>query len=77
MAVHATAFAVHTQGHGDMVDGGDDNGHSHVRSALLGPSFAVPFSAGDLTLGTWQQIILCDFDTRARERTVVAQVMGE
>jgi len=139
MAVHATSFAVSTQGHGDMVDvtveahtavresgltegiltlfvpgstaglttiefepgavsdfqrlfdevvspdreykhhlrWGDDNGHSHVRSALLGPSFTVPFSAGKLILGDWQQIILCDFDTRSRERTLVAQVMGE
>jgi secondary thiamine-phosphate synthase enzyme len=56
---------------------GDDNGHSHVRSALLGSSFTVPFSAGKLILGTWQQIILCDFDTRPRERDVIAQVMGE
>ena len=56
---------------------GDDNGHSHVRAALLGPSLSVPFVGGRLTLGTWQQIILIDFDTRARQREVVAQVMGE
>jgi len=56
---------------------GDDNGHAHVRAALLGPSLAVPFVEGRLTLGTWQQIILCDFDTRARERTITAQLMGE
>ena len=47
----------------------DDNGHSHVRASLLGPSLSVPFVAGRLTLGTWQQIILIDFDTRARTRT--------
>lgn len=56
---------------------GDDNGHSHVRAALLGPSLTVPFADGQLLLGTWQQIILVDFDNRPRERQVVAQVMGE
>src|SRR5438477_7645199 len=55
----------------------DDNGHSHVRSALLGPSLVVPFVAGRPTLGTWQQIVLVDFDTRPREREVVAQLIGE
>lgn len=55
----------------------DDNGHSHVRAALLGPSLAVPFVNGMLTLGTWQQIIVIDFDTRPRRREIVAQIMGE
>ncbi len=55
----------------------DDNGHSHVRASLLGPSLSVPFMAGRLTLGTWQQIILVDFDTRARTRTVVCQMIGQ
>lgn len=55
----------------------DDNGHSHVRASLLGPSLSVPFSDGKLMLGTWQQIILVDFDTRARTRTVVCQIIGE
>jgi len=55
----------------------DDNGHSHVRASLLGPSLAVPFVAGRLTLGTWQQIILVDFDTRTRGRTVVCQMIGQ
>jgi len=55
----------------------DDNGHSHVRASLLGPSLSVPFVGGRLTLGTWQQIILVDFDTRSRTRTVVCQIMGE
>src|SRR5215212_4599967 len=54
----------------------DDNGHSHVRAALLGPSLTVPIVAGRLTLGTWQQIILIDFDTRPRQREVIAQFMG-
>jgi secondary thiamine-phosphate synthase enzyme len=56
---------------------GDDNGHSHVRAALLGPSLSVPFVGRRLTLGTWQQIILIDFDTRPRQREVVAQIIGE
>src|SRR3954453_8710841 len=47
---------------------GDDNGHSHVRAPMLGPSLVVPFVQGRLTLGTWQQIILVDFDTRPRRR---------
>ena len=56
---------------------GDDNGHAHVRAALLGPSLSVPFVDGKLRLGTWQQIILVDFDTRPRRREVVAQIVGE
>jgi secondary thiamine-phosphate synthase enzyme len=56
---------------------GDDNGSSHVRAALLGPSLTVPFEAGALLLGTWQQIMLLEFDTRGRTREVVVQVMGE
>ncbi len=55
----------------------DDNGHSHVRASLLGPSLSVPFSDSKLLLGTWQQIILVDFDTRARTRTVICQIVGE
>jgi secondary thiamine-phosphate synthase enzyme len=56
---------------------GDDNGHSHVRAALLGPSLSVPFVGGRLTIGTWQQIVLIDFDTRPRQREIVAQIVGE
>ena len=55
----------------------DDNGHSHVRASLLGPSLSVPVVDGRLTLGTWQQIILVDFDTRPRTRTVICQMIGE
>jgi secondary thiamine-phosphate synthase enzyme len=55
----------------------DDNGHAHVRASLVGPSLAVPFQAGRLLLGTWQQIVLVDFDTRPREREVVVQLSGE
>jgi len=53
----------------------DDNGHAHVRAAVLGPSLSIPIVDGRLTLGTWQQIILVDFDTRARTRTVVIQIV--
>lgn len=56
---------------------GDGNGHAHVRAALLGPSLVVPFSGGKLLLGTWQQIVLVDFDNRPRQREIVVQVMGE
>lgn len=55
----------------------DDKGHSHVRASLLGPSLSVPFVDGRLALGDWQQIILMDFDTRARRRTIVCQIIGE
>ncbi len=55
----------------------DDNGHAHVRAAAVGPSLTVPVVEGRLTLGTWQQIVLLDFDTRPRRREVVVQVVGE
>jgi secondary thiamine-phosphate synthase enzyme len=55
----------------------DDNGHAHVRASLLGPSLAVPFKEGRLLLGTWQQVVLIDFDTRPRRRDVVVQLSGE
>ena len=54
----------------------DDNGHSHVRATLVGPSLSVPFDAGGaLLLGTWQQIVLIDFDTRPRRRTIIGTVL--
>ena len=55
---------------------GDDNGSSHVRAALLGPSLSVPFDRGRLCLGTWQQIVLIEFDTSARHREIVIQLIG-
>jgi secondary thiamine-phosphate synthase enzyme len=55
----------------------DDNGHSHVRAALIGPSLTVPFVDRQLTLGTWQQIVFMDLDTRARSRRLVLQILGE
>jgi secondary thiamine-phosphate synthase enzyme len=56
---------------------GDDNGSSHVRAALLGPSLTIPFVGGALTLGTWQQIMVVEFDTSARRREIVVQMIGE
>ncbi len=56
---------------------GDDNGSSHVRAAMLGPSIAVPFRDGKLLVGTWQQIALFEFDTRPRRREIVIQIVGE
>ncbi|MCI0471005.1 MAG: YjbQ family protein, partial [Candidatus Aminicenantes bacterium] len=56
---------------------GDDNGFSHVRATLIGPSITVPLSKGALILGTWQQIIVIDHDNRPRSRRVFVQVLGE
>jgi secondary thiamine-phosphate synthase enzyme len=56
---------------------GDDNGSSHVRAALLGPSLTVPFANAELLVGTWQQIMLLEFDTRPRKRELVIQIVGE
>ncbi|MBI5672068.1 MAG: YjbQ family protein [Nitrospirae bacterium] len=61
----------------NTVNPGEDNGHSHLRGQLQGPSVTIPFAAGALLLGTWQQIVLVDFDTRARMRELVVQVLGE
>jgi secondary thiamine-phosphate synthase enzyme len=61
----------------NTVNPGEDNGHSHLRGQLQGPSVTIPFSAGALLLGTWQQIVIVDFDTRARTRELVVQVLGE
>ncbi len=55
----------------------DGNGFSHLRSALIGPDITVPFVSGELTLGTWQQIVFLEFDNRPRNRRVVLQMMGE
>ena len=56
---------------------GDANGFSHLRAALQGPSLTVPFEGGKLLLGTWQQVVLAEFDNRPRRRQVVVHVMGE
>lgn len=54
----------------------DGNGHSHIRASLQGASFTVPFSNGNLLLGTWQQIVLVDFDNRSRRRNIIVQITG-
>ena len=54
----------------------DDNGHSHIRASTVGPSLALPIVSGEVPLGTWQQIVLMDFDTRARRRTIHLSVVG-
>ena len=56
---------------------GDDNGSSHVRAAMLGPSLTIPFADAKLLVGTWQQIMLLECDTRPRKREIVVQVVGE
>jgi secondary thiamine-phosphate synthase enzyme len=56
---------------------GDENGYSHLRSALMGTAKSYPVSAGRLLIGTWQQVVLCDFDDGPRERRVVVTVIGE
>jgi secondary thiamine-phosphate synthase enzyme len=56
---------------------GEDNGHSHLRGQLQGPSVTIPFLAGAMLLGAWQQIVLVDFDTKSRTREIIIQIMGE
>ncbi len=56
---------------------GDANGFSHLRSMLQGPSLVIPFEQGKLALGTWQQVVLAEFDNRPRERRVVVQLIGD
>ena len=53
----------------------DDNGHSHIRAAMLGPSVTIPFAAGKLLTGEYQQVVLIDFDTSPRRRTIIATVL--
>jgi len=56
---------------------GDANGFSHLRAALQGPSLTIPFENGELLLGTWQQVVLAEFDNKPRKRQVVIQIIGE
>ncbi len=53
---------------------GDGNGYSHVRAAMIGPSLHIPIVEGKMTLGTWQQIVLLDFDNRSRKRRIIVQI---
>ena len=61
----------------NMKNPGEDNGHSHLRGQLQGPSVTVPFADRMLLLGTWQQIVVVDFDTRVRTRELIIQIIGE
>ena len=54
----------------------DSNSHAHMKAAIVGPSETIPLSRGELATGTWQQVVLIDFDDRPRERTVVVQVLS-
>jgi secondary thiamine-phosphate synthase enzyme len=56
---------------------GEDNAHSHLRGQLQGPSVTIPFLEGAMLLGTWQQVVVVDFDTRPRTRELIIQIMGE
>jgi secondary thiamine-phosphate synthase enzyme len=56
---------------------GDANGFSHLRAALQGPSLTIPFEDGKLLLGTWQQVVLAEFDNKPRNRQVIVQIIGE
>ncbi len=56
---------------------GDDNGSSHVRATLMGPGTVIPFSSGELLLGTWQQIVVINHDTRERKRKIILQFIGK
>ena len=56
---------------------GEDNGHSHLRGQIQGQSLTIPFVEQKLTLGTWQEIVLLDFDTRTRQRDLIVQIIGE
>lgn len=71
-AVPADPFWQHNQ-----KNPGEDNGHSHLRGQLQGPSITIPFADRSLLLGAWQQIVLVDFDTRARSRDLIIQILGE
>lgn len=56
---------------------GDGNGHSHLRAALIGPSLSIPIVEGQLYMGTWQQILFIDFDTRPRQRRLLVHILGD
>jgi secondary thiamine-phosphate synthase enzyme len=61
----------------NVMNAGEDNGHSHLRGQIQGQSLTIPFSKRAMMLGTWQQVVVVDFDTCARTRSIVVQMMGE
>ena len=61
----------------NILNSGENNGHSHLRGQIQGQSLTIPFLKNELALGTWQQIVIIDFDTRARTREIIMQIIGE
>ena len=61
----------------NLLNPGEDNGYSHLRGQIQGQTLTIPFCKKKLTLGTWQQIVVIDFDTRTRKREIVVQIIGE
>jgi secondary thiamine-phosphate synthase enzyme len=61
----------------NILNPGEDNGHSHLRGQIQGQSLTIPFLNNELTLGAWQQVVIVDFDTRARTREIIMQIIGE
>jgi secondary thiamine-phosphate synthase enzyme len=70
-------LAPRTIGYAHDAAWGDGNGYSHVRAAMLGPSLSIPVVDGGMALGTWQQVVLLDFDNRPRQRRIIQQIIGE
>ena len=70
-------FIPHTLASRHSATWGDDNGFSHIRATLMGPSMTLPLAEGSIVLGTWQQIVVIDHDNRSRQRRIHVQVMGE
>lgn len=70
-------FIPRTKGYNHDLTWGDANGFSHLRAGLQGPSLTIPFEDGKPLLGTWQQVVLAEFDNRPRQRQVIIQLLGE
>ncbi len=79
MKILTETIKLSTKGNPDLIDitDGGANGFSHLRAALQGPSLTIPFDDGKLLLGTWQQVILAEFDNRPRDREIIVQITGE
>ena len=76
-SIWETLIPVNQKWQHNTLNTGEDNGHSHLRGQIQGQSLTVPFLEKKLTLGTWQQIVVIDFDTRARTREIIVQIVGE
>ena len=75
-SIWETLIPVNQKWQHNILNVGEDNGHSHLRGQIQGQSLTVPFLEKKLTLGTWQQIVVIDFDTRARTREIIMQIVG-